>query len=52
MAKKAKNFSSKENYNKWVAYGNASGVFQKTPGNTPVEIKGKTKKVVHTKKPK
>jgi hypothetical protein len=38
------NFSSNANYKKWLAYGHATGVFERTPGNTPVSINGKPKK--------
>lgn len=41
------NFSSNANYKKWLAYGHATGVFERTPGNTPVSINGKHKKVQH-----
>jgi hypothetical protein len=47
MAKKAKNFKSKAAYKKWVAWGNMHGAFKKSPGNTPVKIKGKSHKVKH-----
>lgn len=51
MAKKrTMNFKSKEAYKKWLAYGHATGVFERTPGHTPVKIRGKTHKVKHTKK--
>lgn len=53
MAKTAKNFSSKAGYKKWLAYGHMHGDFAKSPGNTPVKIKGKAHKVAHSKsKPK
>lgn len=42
------NFSSTENYKKWLAYGHMHGDFAKSPGNTPVKIKGKPKKVKHS----
>jgi hypothetical protein len=45
----AKNFKSKEDYERWLAYGHSHKVFEKTPGNTPVEIKGKSHKVNHKK---
>jgi hypothetical protein len=41
------NFKSNAAYRKWLAYGHASGEFAKTPGNQPVKIKGKKKKVKH-----
>jgi hypothetical protein len=43
----AMNFKSKGAYQKWLAYGHASGEFAKTPGNQKVSIKGKAKKVEH-----
>lgn len=49
MPKKAMNFKSNEAYKKWLGYGHSTGVFEKTPGNTPVKIKGETKKVKHKK---
>jgi len=48
MAKTAKNFGSKTGYKKWLAFGHIHKVFEKSPGNTPVKIKGKAKKVMHT----
>lgn len=41
------NFKSKAAYKAWLAYGHASGEFEKTPGNQPVSIKGKSHKVKH-----
>lgn len=41
------NFKSKGAYNKWLAYGHASGEFEKTPGHQKVSIKGTKKKVKH-----
>lgn len=46
----AKNFKSKEAYQKWLAYGHASGEFEKTPGNQSVKVRGKSVKVEHKKK--
>jgi hypothetical protein len=43
----AMNFKSKGAYQKWLAYGHASGEFAKTPGHQKVSIKGKSKKVEH-----
>lgn len=40
------NFKSKEDYNKWLAYGHATGIFNK-PGNKKVFIRGKSHKVKH-----
>ena len=49
MVKSTKNFKSESGYKKWLAYGHMHGEFEKSPGNTPVEIKGKPKKVNHKK---
>lgn len=49
MPKKAKDFKSESDYKKWLGHGHATGVFEKTPGNTPVKVGGKTKKVSHKK---
>ena len=48
MAKKALNFKSKAAKNRWMAYGHVSGVFARTPGNTPIKIRGKSVKVNHS----
>lgn len=40
-------FSSVSAYNKWLAFGHASGEFDKTPGNQTISIKGKRKEVKH-----
>ncbi len=48
MSQKPKNFKSADAYKKWLAYGHMHGEFERTPGNTPVKIKGKPKKVNHT----
>ena len=40
------NFKSKGDYNKWLAYGHATGIFNK-PGNKKVFIRGKSHKVKH-----
>jgi hypothetical protein len=50
MAKKTMNFSSPEAYKRWLAYGHMHGAFEKSPGNTPVKIAGKSHKVEHSKK--
>jgi len=50
VAKKTRNFKSKEAYRKWLAYGHIHGVFEKSPGHTPVKIRGKRKKVKHKRK--
>ena len=49
MGKSAKNFGSKAAYGRWLAYGHIHGDFARSPGNTPVKIKGKAKKVKHGK---
>jgi len=49
MSKTAKDFKSETDYKKWLAYGHIHGEFEKSPGNTPVKIAGKTKKVEHKK---
>ena len=41
MAKKPLKFKSKASYLKWVKYGQATGVFKKTPGVQKILIKGK-----------
>lgn len=43
------NFKSKAAFNKWNAYGHASGAFARTPGNQKVSIRGKVHKVSHKK---
>jgi len=40
-------FKSKEDYNKWLAYGHIHGQFKKTPGNQKIRIGGKVHKVKH-----
>ncbi len=47
MAKKARDFKSEEAYEKWLAYGHMHGEFEKSPGHTPVKIRGRPKKVKH-----
>lgn len=47
MAKSGMNFKSGANYKKWLAYGHMHGDFAKSPGNTPVSIKGKSKQITH-----
>ena len=43
----AMNFKSPAAYKAWLAYGHATGEFEKTPGNQPVSIQGKAHKVQH-----
>ena len=45
--KATKNFKNPAAYKKWLAYGHMHGEFEKSPGNTPVKIKGKARKVEH-----
>ena len=51
MGKKIKemNFRSKEAYLRWLRYGHATGVFERTPGHVKVKIRGKPHKVKHTR---
>lgn len=44
-----KNFKSEAGYKKWLGFGHANGIFERTPGNQKVSIKGKPKKVKHGK---
>ncbi len=44
----ALNFKSKKGYKKYLAFGHIHKVFEKTPGNTPIKIAGKTHKVKHS----
>lgn len=48
MAKPARNFRNVAAYKKWLAYGHMHGAFKKSPGNTPVKIKGKARRVKHS----
>ncbi len=52
MGRKIKkmNFRSKEAYLKWLRYGHATGVFEKTPGHVKVYIRGRLHKVKHVEK--
>lgn len=49
MKKKTLNFGSKTKYLKYLAYGQIHGEFAKSPGNTPIKIKGKPHTVEHTR---
>lgn len=40
-------FKSKENYLKYLAYGQIHGVFKKVPGHQKIYIGGKYHKVMH-----
>lgn len=46
---KTRNFKSKEAYRKNLAYGHMHNIFEKTPGNFKVKIRGKPHKVQHIK---
>jgi hypothetical protein len=41
------NFKSNDAYKKWIAYGHATGIFESTPGNQKISIKGNKHKVKH-----
>lgn len=41
------NFKSKEAYQKWLAHGHISKVFEKTPGNQRIKIHGRVHRVKH-----
>ena len=47
---KAMHFKSKAAYRRWLAYGHATGVFEKTPGDVKVYIRGKKHKVKHVRR--
>ena len=49
---KAMHFKSKEAYLRWLRYGHATGVFEKTPGHVKVYIRGRLHKVNHSRKKK
>jgi len=51
MGKKRKkmNFRNKEAYLRWLRYGHATKIFEKTPGHVEVYIRGKKRKVKHKK---
>lgn len=42
-----RNFKSKEAYQKYLAYGHIHHVFEETPGNQNVTIRGKRHRVKH-----
>ncbi len=42
-----KNFKSAAAYKKYLAYGHATKVFEKTPGSQKIKIHGSTHKVHH-----
>ena len=43
------NFKNKTAYKKWLGYGHATKVFEKTRGNKKITIRGKPHKVIHLK---
>ena len=47
MKNKTLHFSSEVNYQKFLAFGHMHKVFENTPGNMNIEIKGKKHKVNH-----
>ena len=49
MGKKRRkmNFSSREAYRKWLAWGHIHHVFENTPGHIDVFIRGKKHRVKH-----
>lgn len=49
MVNKTRNFKSKEAYRKWSAYGHIHELFEGTPGNMDIKIKGRVHKVQHSK---
>ncbi len=50
LKRKKMNFKSKQDYMKWLRYGHATGVFEKTPGHVKVYIRGRPHKVKHVYK--
>jgi len=49
---KQMNFKNWKSYRRWLAYGHATGVFERTPGHVKVYIRGKPHKVKHAKRKK
>jgi len=47
--KRTLNFKSKEAYIRWLRYGHATKVFERTPGHQRIKIRGKPHKVKHKK---
>jgi hypothetical protein len=41
------NFKDQAAYKRWLAYGHATKVFERTPGNQPVSVAGKSRRVDH-----
>lgn len=48
--RKKMNFRSYEAYLRWLRYGHATGIFEKTPGHVEVYIRGKKHKVKHVRR--
>ena len=42
-----RNFKSKKAYEKYLAYGHIHKIFENTPGNQKIKIRGKKHKVTH-----
>ncbi|RLI81231.1 MAG: hypothetical protein DRP01_11125 [Archaeoglobales archaeon] len=47
--RKVMRFKSKEAYLRWLRYGHATKVFEKTPGHVTVYIRGKRHRVKHVR---
>ncbi len=47
--RKKMNFRSKAAYLRWLRYGHATGVFERTPGHVDVYIRGKKHRVKHSR---
>jgi len=52
MGRKIKkmNFRSKKAYLRWLRFGHATGVFERTPGHVKVYIRGRSHRVKHVRK--
>ena len=52
MGRKIKkmNFRSKAAYLRWLRYGHATGVFERTPGHVKVYIRGRPHRVKHVRR--
>jgi len=52
MGRKIKNmnFRSKKAYLRWLRFGHATGVFERTPGHVKVYIRGRPHRVKHVRK--
>jgi len=49
---KRMNFRSKAAYLRWLRYGHATGVFERTPGHVEVYIRGRKHPVKHVRRRK